>query len=122
MESTPPPDQDSSSGVTTVVIPDIFESFMARAPVVNPHYDSVNAQALKWASEYDLLPSRVHKLTLDRICGYTSSETDRMRRGDFAYFGAVSVPDAEPDKLKTIVDWLNWVCLSMICADVLLIV
>jgi hypothetical protein len=30
-----------------------------------------------------------------------------MRRGDFAFFGAVSVPDATPEKLKTVVDWLH---------------
>jgi hypothetical protein len=33
-----------------------------------------------------------------------------MRRGDFGFFAAISVPDAARHKLRTVTDWLNWVC------------
>lgn len=36
---------------TTVMIPDLFESFLSRTPKVNPHYEVVRDDALKWASE-----------------------------------------------------------------------
>ena len=31
-----------------------------------------------------------------------------MRQGDFGYFAAVSLPDASPVKLRTVIDWFNW--------------
>ena len=35
-----------------------------------------------------------------------------LRKADFAYFAAISFPDAKPDKPRTAIDWLSWVCLS----------
>ena len=32
-----------------------------------------------------------------------------MRRGDFAYFAAVTVPDVNKEGMKIVADWLNWV-------------
>jgi hypothetical protein len=49
------------------------------------------------------------KLIGVRMCKYDGKEAERMRRGDFAFFAAVSAPDAEGNKLRTITDWLNWV-------------
>jgi hypothetical protein len=43
------------------------------------------------------------------MCHYNKQEAERMRRGDFAFFAAISVPDAEASKLRTVTDWLNWV-------------
>lgn len=77
-----------------VLIPDIFESFMSRAPVPNNHYVTVREEALLWAIT---------------TCKYSEEEGKRMRQGDFAYFGAVTVPDARAPELRTVVDWLNWV-------------
>ena len=31
-----------------------------------------------------------------------------MRQGDLGYFAAVSLPDASPVKLRTVIDWFNW--------------
>lgn len=36
---------------TTVIIPDLFESFLSRTPKANPHYEVVRDAALDWASE-----------------------------------------------------------------------
>lgn len=44
------------------------------------------------------------------MCHYSPKEADRMRRGDFAFFAAISVPDATEHTLRTVTDWLNWVC------------
>ncbi|KUJ19990.1 terpenoid synthase [Mollisia scopiformis] len=77
-----------------IKIPDLFELFMSRTPTVNPFYEHVKDQALEWATD---------------ICHYNTQEAERMRRGDFAYFAAVSVPDADTNKLRTVNDWLNWV-------------
>lgn len=44
------------------------------------------------------------------MCHYSPKEADRMRRGDFAFFAAISVPDAAKYTLRTVTDWLNWVC------------
>ncbi|KAG4431668.1 hypothetical protein IFR05_012851 [Cadophora sp. M221] len=78
---------------TNVIIPDLFESFMSRAPKVNPQYGVVRGAALVWASE---------------VCGYNEEETKKMRQGDFGYFAAVALPDASPVKLRTVIDWFNW--------------
>ncbi|KAH8756856.1 pentalenene synthase [Hyaloscypha finlandica] len=77
-----------------IKIPDIFELFMSRPPTLNPLYKNVRVQALEWAS---------------KMCHYNKQEVERMRRGDFAFFAAISVPDAEASKLRTVTDWLNWV-------------
>jgi hypothetical protein len=45
------------------------------------------------------------------MCRYNEKEAQRMRRGDFAFFAAISVPDAKAHKLRTVTDWLNWACL-----------
>ncbi|KAI9046800.1 hypothetical protein LZ554_008882 [Drepanopeziza brunnea f. sp. 'monogermtubi'] len=76
-----------------VVIPDLFESFLSRAPKVNPQFETVRDEALAWASEK---------------CGYNEDETKRMRQGDLGYFAAVSLPEADPFKLRTVIDWFNW--------------
>ncbi|KAG4419576.1 hypothetical protein IFR04_007278 [Cadophora malorum] len=78
---------------TTVIIPDLFESFLSRTPKVNPHYEVVRDAALDWASE---------------VCGYNQEGAKKMRQGDFGYFAAVSLPDASPVKLRTVIDWFNW--------------
>lgn len=31
-----------------------------------------------------------------------------MRQGDFGYFAAVSIPNASAVKLRTVIDWFNW--------------
>jgi hypothetical protein len=35
-----------------------------------------------------------------------------LRKAGFAYFAAISFPDAKPDKLRTAIDWLSRACLS----------
>ncbi|KAK0105527.1 hypothetical protein ONS95_004113 [Cadophora gregata] len=77
-----------------VLIPDIFESFMSREPTPNIHYDEAGEESLLWTI---------------KTCRYNKSEADRMRRGDFAYFAAVTVPDVDKEGLKVVTDWLNWV-------------
>lgn len=41
-------EQETSS--KTVMIPDLFESFGSRTPVLNPHYSQINEEAVEWAS------------------------------------------------------------------------
>ncbi len=82
---------------TMVLIPDIFESFMSREPIPNIHYETVREEALAWAI---------------KTCNYDEEEGKRMCRGDFAYFGAITVPDVDASALRTVVDWLNWVYIT----------
>ncbi|KAH9218184.1 isoprenoid synthase domain-containing protein [Leptodontidium sp. 2 PMI_412] len=77
-----------------IVIPDIFESFMSRDPERNIHYNEIGEESLQWTI---------------KTCGYNEREADRMRRGDFAYFAAVTVPDSNKQGLRIVADWLNWV-------------
>lgn len=35
-----------------ITIPDMFVSFMAQKPVVNPHYEQVKAESEAWIAEY----------------------------------------------------------------------
>ncbi|PVH75594.1 terpenoid synthase, partial [Cadophora sp. DSE1049] len=43
-----------------------------------------------------------------RVCGYNQEEAKKMRQGDFGYFAALSLPGADPVKLRTVIDWFNW--------------
>lgn len=72
---------------------------MSREPVPNAHYEIVREEALIWAIT---------------TCKYNAEEGKRMRQGDFAYFGAVMVPDARAPELRTVVDWLNWVSIASV--------
>ncbi|EON68031.1 hypothetical protein W97_07179 [Coniosporium apollinis CBS 100218] len=86
------PEPQSSSEFA--IIPDLFESFMSRAPEVNSHYYDVGEEAMIWIAD---------------ICGYTETDRKRLRKADFAYFAAIAFPDASPTKLRTVTDWFNWV-------------
>jgi hypothetical protein len=51
----------------TVVIPDLFESFLSRAPTINPHYHQVSEEAAQWASRWDPIVSIETTKTTDQV-------------------------------------------------------
>ncbi|PWY75125.1 pentalenene synthase [Aspergillus heteromorphus CBS 117.55] len=83
--------QDNS---LTIRLPEMFVLFLSGEPTVNPHYESVRKVSEEW---------------LVRECSFNEKAQRRLHKTDFAYFCAIAVPDAEPEELRTVFDWGNWV-------------
>jgi hypothetical protein len=78
----------------TVVIPNLFTSFLATIPYPNPHYRSVRAESEQW-------------LTNSWQCDYKAQK--KISAIDFSYFCAILAPKADHDRFRLICDWGNWV-------------
>ena len=78
----------------TVVIPNLFTSFLATPPYVNPHYRSVRAESEQW-------------LANSWQCDYKAQK--KISAIDFSYFCAILAPKADHDRFRLICDWGNWV-------------
>ena len=77
-----------------VSMPDLFTSFLASAPLVNPHYSSVREESEKWlASQWQCDPKAQAKI----------------KAIDFSYFCAVLAPHANYERFRLICDWGNWI-------------
>ncbi|KAI0397527.1 isoprenoid synthase domain-containing protein [Xylariaceae sp. FL0594] len=78
----------------TVRIPNMFVSFLAEQPRVNPNYDWVRPQAEAWFSDF---------------CSFDKRMSGLLTKADASYFVAVVAPDAAPKEFRTMCDWMNWV-------------
>ncbi|KAL7816077.1 isoprenoid synthase domain-containing protein [Trichoderma aethiopicum] len=78
----------------TVLLPDMFQTFLKQPPRINPHYQSV-----KLESEEGLA----------RFCSFEPSMRKRVNKCDFSYFCAIAAPFASRARFRTMCDWGNWV-------------
>lgn len=78
----------------SVILPQLFVSFLATPPRLNPAYDKVSRESESAILEFCKLDERVTKI---------------IRKGDFSRFVAIAAPDAEEAKFRTYCDWCNWV-------------
>lgn len=77
-----------------VVIPDLFTSFLAEPPSLNPHYHPVRAESEQW-------------LVTSSECDYKMQK--KIHAIDFSYFCAVLAPKANYERFRLICDWGNWI-------------
>ncbi|RAL02054.1 terpene synthase family protein [Aspergillus ibericus CBS 121593] len=83
--------QDTS---LTIRLPDMFVLFLSGEPTVNQHYECVRQQSESWIS---------------RECSFDERAQRRLHKCDFAYFCSIAMPEAQPEELRTVIDWGNWV-------------
>ena len=77
-----------------VVIPDLFTSFLATPPLVNPHYRSARAESELWLASNWQCDQKARK---------------KISAIDFSWFCAILAPKADHDRFRLICDWGNWV-------------
>lgn len=77
-----------------VKIPDLFLSFCARSPRVNPHFARVKAESESWIRE---------------ASGYSVEEAEKHKRANFPFFSGIVVPDADAERFRCVCDWVNWI-------------
>jgi hypothetical protein len=77
-----------------VVIPDLFTSFLATPPLVNPHYRSARKESEQWLASSWQCDRKARK---------------RLNGIDASYFCAILAPKADHDRFRLICDWTNWV-------------
>ncbi|KUJ11138.1 putative pentalenene synthase [Mollisia scopiformis] len=85
---------EAPPGKVSVVIPDLFSSFLSLPPRVNPLYLKVKAESEAWFSE---------KLGANR------NVSRKIQKLDFAWFCSIAAPEANKEELRTLCDWGNWV-------------
>ncbi|KAI1192542.1 isoprenoid synthase domain-containing protein [Nemania serpens] len=76
-----------------VRIPDMFVSFLAEPPRLNPNYRQVKANSEAWISEFCSLDERMS------AC---------INQCDFSYFISIAAPEAALAEYRTLCDWGNW--------------
>ena len=86
--------QMSNTARQTVVIPNLFTSFLATPPYSNPHYRSVRAESEQWLANSWQCDRKAQK---------------KISAIDFSYFCAILAPKADHDRFRLICDWGNWV-------------
>ena len=52
-------------------------------------------------------------------CNFDERMKRRICGTDFSFFCSISAPDAEPEELRTMCDWGNWVALTLMAKNVL---
>ncbi|KAG6994213.1 hypothetical protein G7Y79_00046g082640 [Physcia stellaris] len=77
-----------------VTIPDMFVSFLAQEPRINPHYERVKGESETWIAE---------------LCQYSQKDYQKHVQMDFPYFVSIWAREAELEELRTICDWMNWI-------------
>ncbi|RAK87250.1 terpenoid synthase [Aspergillus costaricaensis CBS 115574] len=85
------PRRDTSLSIR---LPEMFVLFLSGEPTVNRHYKCVKELSEAWIS---------------RECYFDERAQRRLQKTDFAYFCSIAAPDAEPEELRTVIDWGNWV-------------
>ncbi|KAF7192761.1 Cycloaraneosene synthase sdnA [Pseudocercospora fuligena] len=78
----------------SILLPELFTSFLAVEPRINAAYDIVREESEKAIIEF---------------CKYDHRVTTIVRQGDFSRFVAIAAPDAEESRLRLYCDWCNWV-------------
>lgn len=97
--------------LVTVLLPDMFSSFLSIAPSVNPLYEEVKTESEKWFSEL-VSSSTIRsfpRLTKSRQFSEVPKMCKKIMKLDFAWFCSVAAPDANKDDLRVMCDWGNWV-------------
>ncbi|KAK5995813.1 Sesquiterpene synthase 2 [Cladobotryum mycophilum] len=82
------------SSYSTILLPDMFQSFLVGDVRVNRHYYTAKLESEAW---------------LNRFCCYSSTFARKIHGCDFSYFCAVSAHSASQARLRTVCDWGNWV-------------
>ncbi|KAL1635099.1 hypothetical protein SLS56_001851 [Neofusicoccum ribis] len=77
-------------------LPDLFVTFIAPEPKVNPHYDEVKREVEEWMRE-------------NLWKGLSEKEIKKRCAADFCYFGAIMCPDIGKEEFRTVCDWIFWV-------------
>ncbi|KAI1175288.1 isoprenoid synthase domain-containing protein [Nemania sp. FL0916] len=85
---------NSRCELVTVRIPNMFVSFLADPPRVNPNYGRVKAESEAWISDF---------------CSFDKKMSKIISKCDFSYFIAIAAPEAAPEEYRTLCDWGNWV-------------
>jgi hypothetical protein len=83
-----------NTSLQVVVIPDLFTSFLATPPMVNPNYRSVRKESEHWLASSWKCDLKARK---------------RLHGIDASYFCAILAPKADHDRFRLICDWTNWV-------------
>ncbi|CAG8950043.1 hypothetical protein HYFRA_00008275 [Hymenoscyphus fraxineus] len=83
----------------TLKLPDLFERWMSRIPIVHPNYKTVTDQSVEWIAGRS------------RICGYDRQQIDKLHRVNFGYWPAIMVPDVSEERLGVVADSIVWVFL-----------
>ncbi|EHK42537.1 terpene synthase [Trichoderma atroviride IMI 206040] len=78
----------------TVLLPDMFQTFLKQEALVNPHYEKVKMESEEWLSDF---------------CSFEPKMRKKINKCDFSYFCAIAAPFAPRSKFRTICDWGNWV-------------
>ncbi|CAG8979294.1 hypothetical protein HYALB_00012677 [Hymenoscyphus albidus] len=76
----------------TLKLPDLFERWMSRVPIVHPNYKTVTEQSVE-------------------ICGYDRQQIDKLHRVNFGSWPAIMVPDVSEERLRVVADSIVWVFL-----------
>jgi hypothetical protein len=84
----------SDTALQVVVIPDLFTSFLATPPSINPHYRSARKESEQWLARSWQCDLKARK---------------RLNGIDASYFCAILAPKADHDRFRLICDWTNWV-------------
>ncbi|KAH8594605.1 isoprenoid synthase domain-containing protein [Bisporella sp. PMI_857] len=83
-----------STNRVTVTIPNLFVSFLANQPKLNPNYEVVRGESVSW---------------IQRMCDLDEQMTRKISKTDFSFFMAIVAPSADVTSLRTLCDWGNWV-------------
>ncbi|KAL7784317.1 isoprenoid synthase domain-containing protein [Trichoderma ceciliae] len=78
----------------TVLLPDMFQTFLKQKPLVNPYYEAVKLESEEW---------------LGRFCLFGPNMRRKINKCDFSYFCAIAAPFASRTRYRTLCDWGNWV-------------
>ncbi|GME26794.1 hypothetical protein GTA08_BOTSDO00928 [Neofusicoccum parvum] len=73
-------------------LPDLFVTFIAPEPKVNPHYDEVKREAEEWMREN--LWKELSEKEIKKRCD-----------ADFCYFGAIMCPDIGKEEFRTVFEF-----------------
>ncbi|GME63174.1 hypothetical protein GTA08_BOTSDO00928 [Neofusicoccum parvum] len=73
-------------------LPDLFVTFIAPEPKVNPHYDEVKREAEEWMREN--LWKELSEKEIKKRCA-----------ADFCYFGAIMCPDIGKEEFRTVFEF-----------------
>ena len=115
-DTKPPPllpdTQDAPRAEIPVILPDMFVSFLAQKPKVNPHYEKVRMESEAWINEFvHYFCERITRTLIEksRKCDFDERMKKRIFKTNFSFFCSISAPEAGPEELRTICDWGNWV-------------
>lgn len=101
----------------SVRLPNMFVLFLSEKPVINRCYETVKEESEFWIAR-SVRPTEVitcsSKQAHSRICAFGNRTRRVITKCDFSYFCSIVVPDASPLELRTVCDWGNWVCVSII--------